>query len=207
MECMKEIIKASSIQKSEGSPQSSLPHPQVSGRAIKLPVPWDRDQDHKEFVDRFGDADCPLDFLLKKLPGNYEQFNAVLGNALNHYLGEAASARGVALLSAQEKIEWLLELVATRSARASYRARLEDNLAECLIIDTERHRVLRGYLRATEELWLFPLCQVADGLIASAMELEESLICEHCGYVQPLVFHKTRSGCPAVFGDGFPTKP
>ena len=206
---MKEIIKAGSIQKSEGSPQSSLPHPQVSGRAINLPVPWDRDQDHKEFVDRFGDADCPLDFLLGKLPGDYERFNLVLDNAVNHFLGENAFAQagGVGALSAQEKIEWLLELVATRSARASYRARLEDNLAECLIIDSERHRVLRGYLGATDEPWLFPLCQVADGLIASAMELEESLICEHCGYVQPLVFHKTRSGCPAVFGDEFPTKP
>ena len=191
MECMKEIIKVSSIQESEGSPQSPLHHPQVSGRTIKLPLPWNRERDHREFVDRFGNADCPLDFLLGKLPGDYERFNLVLDNAVNHFLGENAFAQagGVGALSAQEKIEWLLELVATRSARASYRARLEDDLAECLFIDSERRRVLRGYLRANEEPWLYPLCELADGFIGCAMQLEESLICEQCGYQQPLVFH------------------
>jgi len=168
-----------------------------NGRAIKLPVRWDRQQDRADFDDCFGDDlrsaddESPLDFLQEKLPSAYEEFNEVLDNALNHYLGQTTFALtgGVAVLSTEEKIEWLLELVATRSASAPYRARFEDALAECLFIDRKRRRVLRGLLRSTEEPWLYPLCALADGLVSRAMDFEESLVCAHCGYQQPLVFH------------------
>ena len=142
-------------------------------------------------MDRFGDADRPLDFLLAELPDAYEKFNQLLDSALRLYLAKGASvlADQTALLSAEEKIEWLLELVAACSPRASYRARFEEDLAECLLMDRERRRVLRGYLRATEEPWLWPLCELADGLRGIAIRLEESLICENCGYRESLVFH------------------
>jgi hypothetical protein len=188
---MRKQIESSTKQEPKGSPRNERRDSQVLGRAIKLPIQWDRQQDHDEFLDRFGYADSPLDFLREQLRGDYEQFNTVLDHALNHYLGQVAFALvcDVTVLSAEEKIEWLLELVATRSARASYRVRFEENLAECLFMDRERRRVLRSLLRATEKTWLYPLCDLADGLIGCAMSFEESLICEDCGYRQPLVFH------------------
>jgi hypothetical protein len=176
--------------KPESSAENEPFRIQERGRAITLPFRWNRERDYGEFVARFDEADHPVSFLRERLCEEYERFNAVLDNALEHYLSKIDPdvACRPNVLSAEEKIECLLDLVATHSVTASYRRRLEEDLAECLRIDQERGRILKASLRATEEPWLYPLCKLADGIATSAMELEESLVCEQCGYSGPLVF-------------------
>ena len=167
------------------------PLPRSSGRSISLPVRWCRDRDLEEFVARFGENISPVSFLLKQISTASIQFDTVLGYALDHFLNLFHPMYTVdsKTLSAEEKIEWMQELIATRLLNVSYRARLEENLAECQIMDRERRRILRCYLRDPIEPWLFPFCELADGLVATAMEFEESLVCENCHFGQPLVYN------------------
>ena len=199
---MQESNNNSSSQEPTGPNHDTSKDVLVFGNAVKLPCLWDRERDQEEFEARFGPDDRPLECILGRLARAYEEFNALLDSALKHYLGPQGFAligQG-AVLSAEEKIEWLIELVATRSTGATYRARFEDNLAECLFVDHERRRVLRGYLRAAGDPWLYPLCKLTDGIVVCAMEFEESLMVEDCGYKQSLLTHRrqARSGYEAL---------
>jgi hypothetical protein len=49
-----------------------------------------------------------------------------------------------------------------------------------------RNETIEKYILKPEEIWLYELVHLDDWIVTARMELDESLECEHEGYVSPI---------------------
>ena len=171
-------------------------------RYIAPPADWNEAKDRHEFEVRYGSAENYRRAIVDQLIEEYRNFNEVLDHVLAHFTDglEIASLMGPAL-TAREKMDWLLALVVDVEKDAKIRDRLLKNLAYCAWVENERHRLLQAIRHPLAVVWVAPLCQLADEMTTAAMQLEESLICEHKDYGEERVAepaNRTRTPWKAI---------
>lgn len=82
-------------------------------------------------------------------------------------------------LGLREKVGMFAELLPA-SADRDYTWRFTGSLVRILWLDSERERISR--FQGVHHRWLFPFYAIADGFKNEALELYESLNCEHDDY-------------------------
>jgi len=99
---------------------------------------------------------------------------------------------GLSLLSVDGKIALLRKLILERSnqipvsLRMDYLVRFEDDLDRCAQVELLRNKLLQRYLLEPTGTWLRELVDADDWVVTAWFNLDESMSCEHEGYVRLL---------------------
>src|SRR6267378_1601380 len=70
------------------------------------------------------------------------------------------------------------------SRRMDYLARFEDDLDRYAQVEQLRNKVVRRYLLEPSGTWLRELVDADDWIVTAWFDLDESMSCEHEGYVR-----------------------
>lgn len=95
-------------------------------------------------------------------------------------------------MSVDGKVELLRQLILQRSngipvsQRINYLARFDDDLTRYEEVEKLRNKVLRRYLLQPSGTWLRELVDTDDWIVTAWFDLEESMLCEHEGYVSSI---------------------
>jgi len=151
---------------------------------ILVPDKWNDDLDREDYDDRFGVPESSdyvlIDLAMNKVIECFQQSSEMLDYALRFFLrraGNSMSDCGQAL-PAQEKIDWLHDLVVVADLTEGVKSRFLRDLAQCHWAESERRRVMRYYQEPARKKWAAPLCQLADCLFTAVWDFDESLYCE-----------------------------
>src|SRR5882724_9775857 len=138
-------------QKQTQLPESerSVAYTNYKSRVIQVPDQWNDQLDRQDFEDRFGSPASSnyVHEAMERVIGCFEQSNDVLDRALEFFLERAGHPLpdcGQAL-PAQEKIEWLNDLVTVADLSEAVESRFFGDLAQCHLVESERRRVMRLY--------------------------------------------------------------
>ena len=149
---------------------------------IKSPAGWDNERDLREYVDRFGESANPLRDSQMRLDENFTEVHRVLASGINYFLKKGGAVRLAPLfaLGLREKVELFSDLL-PNSDNMDYVLRFTTSLARILWLESERSRILA---QRDGQRWLYPLYELCDCVAGAAMELRESLWCEHGDFRQ-----------------------
>ena len=101
------------------------------------------------------------------------------------------------------KIALLRKLILERSnelpiaRRMDYLARFEDDLDRYAQVEQIRNKVIQRYLLEPSGTWLRELVDVDDWIVTAWFDLDESMSCEHEGYVGPFTSSPDSAISPA----------
>jgi hypothetical protein len=104
----------------------------------------------------------------------------------------ALDADALSLLSVPGKVELLRRLILERSNkipishRLDYLSRFDDDFETYAKVEKLRNKMLRRYLIDPSGTWLRELVDTDDWIVTAWFDLEESMMCEHEGYVSSI---------------------
>jgi hypothetical protein len=155
-------------------------------RSIAVPPNWTPEKDFESFTDRHGETNNYYDYALAEVAKSYASLHEAADNALRYY--ERRDHRLVpaypGTLTLAEKLHRLGTMTQTFNEDYAYKRRFAEHIHGCTWADTERCRVMQAHLASQEQMWLHPLCDLADGLGCAANELREAMKCEHDDYTE-----------------------
>ena len=158
-------------------------------KIIRVLADWDSTKDKHEFEDRYGPSENYRLDALDKLADEIKRFGEVLNDAMTLFLPdlELAVLTGP-LVTVQEKIDCLTQLVRDLGTRPEIRNRLLESLGYCGWVERKRHRLMSEARRALSIAWIAPFCELSDEMGSAGMQLEESFRSESDGYKAHVYF-------------------
>jgi hypothetical protein len=156
---------------------------------------WDETKDLQYYKEVHGDAEGTQgrrEFMIGCIDRNLIDYIEVLDRAIRFLWKQPHNldAEGLSLLSVDGKIELLRKLILVRSneipiaRRLGYLGRFEDDLTRYAEVEKLRNKVLRRYLVEPSGTWLRELVDADDWIVTAWFDLDESMSCEHEGYVR-----------------------
>jgi hypothetical protein len=144
---------------------------------IKPPAGWNEKDDIQGFNEAWGESDDHRREIEVRFQESIAKVHTVLKAGINYFCKdrEARPVMPPSVLTLREKVELFTEVL-PRSPDDSYTLRFTMTLAWLLWLESERVRLME---HPVNHQWLFPFYRLADSLMAAALELEESLRCEH----------------------------
>ena len=126
---------------------------------------------------------------MDELSDEVERFREVLNDCMLFFLSdlELVALTGL-LLTVQEKIDCLTQLVRDLGTRPEIRNRLLESLGYCGWVERKRHRLMSEARRALSIAWIAPFCELSDEMGSAGMQLEESFRSESDGYKAHVYF-------------------
>ena len=111
---------------------------------------------------------------MDELSDEVERFREVLNDCMLFFLSdlELVALAGL-LLTVQEKIDWLTQLVDYVDGSET-RKRLLENLRYCGWVESERRRLMREARRALSIAWIAPFCKLSDEMGSAGAQLDET---------------------------------
>ena len=144
---------------------------------LKPPADWTKKKDKAGYCEIWGESDDYRRDTRALLKRHLAEVQTVLDKGIRYL----ASKRGVRLvvapatLTMREKVMLFTQLLPA-SAEPQYTLRFTISLALLLWFDSERGRITQ---QVENQRWLYPFYTLADSFLEVALELEESLECEH----------------------------
>jgi len=164
------------------------------------PPDWTEEADKAEYISRWGESDDYWGDTVKLMERNLHELHTALSLGIRYFAYKheppvCVDCRGLGL---RQKVGMSAELLPA-SADSGYTWRFTGSLVRILWLESEYERISRfqGIHR-----WLFPFYVVADTFLATALELNESLECEHDDYKAWLSSGKESRECPKRTGRG-----
>ena len=149
---------------------------------VKPPADWTNDQDKAGYNEIWGESDDYWRDTKALLEDDLAEVQAVLDEGIRYL----ASKRGVRLvvapatLTMREKVILFTQLLPV-SPEPQYTLRFSISLALLLWLDSERERITQ---QVENHRWLYPFYTLAESFLGVALELKESLQCEHDDFKQ-----------------------
>ena len=158
-------------------------------------VVWDEAQDLQYYTDIHGNAEGAQDrrqYMIAWIERNLQDSTETLDRAIQFLWKQPhdLNADVLSLLSVDGKIELLRELILERSnelpssRRMDYLARFDDDLTRYAQVEQLRNKVLCRFLLEPNATWLRELVDADDWTATAGYDLDESMFCEHEGYVR-----------------------
>ncbi len=147
---------------------------------IKSPVDWTKEKDERKYIDTWGESENYWQDTQDLLEADLAEVHEVLDAGLA-YLAQKSGTRLAAppaTLTMREKVILFTELLPA-SAEKKYRLRFSISLAHLLWLESERERLTE---HAANHQYLYPFYTLADAYLGVAVELDESLECEHADF-------------------------
>jgi hypothetical protein len=131
------------------------------------------------------------DCMISRIELNCQVYIDVLDRAIQFLWKQPheLDANALAILSVDGKIELLRKLILARSneiplaARLEYLNRFDEDLTRYAEVEKLRDKVIRRYLIESSGTWLRELVDTDDWIVTAWADLDESMSCEHDGYV------------------------
>jgi hypothetical protein len=157
-------------------------------------VVWEEAEDLRYYEDIHGNDEGIQDrrkYTMERMECDLEDYVETLDRAIlflwnrAHDLDEDV----LSLLSIDGKIALLRKLILERSnelpvsGRMDYLARFEDNFETYARVEQIRNKAVRRYLLEPNGTWLRELVDADDWIVTAWSELDESMSCEHEGFV------------------------
>ena len=158
-------------------------------------VVWDEVEDLQYFRAVHGNAEGAQDrrqYMIAWIERNLQDSTETLDHAIRFLWRKphGLNADALSLLSVAGKIELLRKLILEQSNvmpgshRTDYLARFDDDLTRYAEAEKLRNNVLRRYLLKPSGTWLRELVDTDDMIVTAWFDLDESMSCEHEGYVR-----------------------
>lgn len=134
-------------------------------------------------------------YIMARIEGNLGDYVETLDHAIQFLWKRphGLDAEVLSLLSVDGKIELLRKLILERSnevpvsRRLDYLARFDEDLDSYAQVEQLRNKILHRYLLEPNGTWLRELVDADDWIVAASCRLDESMTCEHEGYVGLIV--------------------
>lgn len=159
---------------------------------ITTPAGWTAEQDVQEFIYRFGESDDYFEEARERVEVGAENLSEGLDRGLVYFGDDSAPGAEVDIPDKIDRLERLItvglkpEAYREGAPTKRYRDRFEEDLRYCWLRWKDYERITQRYNRGGEHNWLLPLVDLADSLGTAAMNLDESLGCEHNGYEEQM---------------------
>jgi hypothetical protein len=158
-------------------------------------VVWDEAEDLQYYMDIHGNEEGTQDrrqYMIEWIERNHQGSIETLDRAIRFLWKQThdLNADVLSLLSLDGKIELLRKLILKqsnklpRSRRMAYLARFDDDLTRYAQVEQLRNKVLCRFLLGPNATWLRELVDADDWTATAGYDLDESMYCEHEGYVR-----------------------
>ena len=151
---------------------------------ITTPPDWTADQDFESFEDRWGETEDYYRDALNKVAEGYAELHAAGDAAVRYFERKDHRLTPVrpGTLSLADRLYRLSVITNTRTDNYQYKGRFAERIHACRWAEAGRQRIMTAYYLGTEQVWLHPLCDLADALTWAAISLEDGMKSEHPNY-------------------------